>query len=273
MRIYISVDIEGVAGVVHVQQGSPGNADYEAARRLMLAEANAAIAGAFAGGATAVVVSDSHGPMINLLPDELDPRAELILGRPRPVTMVAGIEAGFAGLMMVGYHAGACRPGILAHTFSGAPVFRRVSVNGIELNEAALYGAHAGALGVPVILLSGDDRLAADARGYFPDAEIVTVKRALSNRSARSLSPAEARRRIAAAAETAVRRAGSIRPFVIPPPLRLEVVLGQPIVGDAIGAVPGVTRLDATTVTMAIADMAEATAWIATIADLAKANL
>ena len=105
MRILISVDIEGVAGVFHSEQTRAGNTEYERARRLMTEEANAAIRGAFAGGATTVLVNDSHGGFRNLLPDLLDPRAQVVLGKPRVLGMMGGLEQGCDGVFMVGYHA------------------------------------------------------------------------------------------------------------------------------------------------------------------------
>src|ERR1700709_2551768 len=116
MKIYISADIEGVAGVVTTLQGTPGNLEYERARRLMTEEVSAAIDGAFAGGATEIVVNDSHGPMVNLIPELLDPRAELIIGRPKPMNMCAGLAAGFDAVFFTGYHSGAGRHGVLSHT-------------------------------------------------------------------------------------------------------------------------------------------------------------
>ena len=100
MKIYISADIEGVAGVVSPQQGQPGNPEYERARRLMTEEVSAAIDGAFAGGATEVLVNDSHGPMTNIIPELLDPRAELILGKPKAANMCAGLDASFTGALI-----------------------------------------------------------------------------------------------------------------------------------------------------------------------------
>jgi D-amino peptidase len=148
MRIFISADIEGVAGVVSPLHGQPGNGEYERARRLMTEEVSAAVAGAFDGGATEVVVNDSHGPMINLLPELLDPRAELILGRPKPMNMFASLDGGFAGVFCTGYHSGAGRHGVLSHTINGF-AFAAIRLNGIDCAEATLYGAYAGSLGVP----------------------------------------------------------------------------------------------------------------------------
>jgi D-amino peptidase len=191
MKIFVSADIEGVAGVVSPLQGQPGNGEYERARRLMTEEANAAIAGAFAGGATYVLVNDSHGPMTNLLPDLLDARAELLLGRPKPMNMFCGLEADFAGVFCTGYHSGAGQHGVLSHTVNGF-AFAAIRVNGIDCAEATLYGAYAGSLGVPLLLLTGDDRMKAQCAPLFPGARTSASGRRAPwrpKRQGRSLAP------------------------------------------------------------------------------------
>jgi D-amino peptidase len=264
LRIYISVDIEGVAGVVASLHGQPGNPEYERARRLMTEEANAAIDGAFAAGASEVLVNDAHGPMINLLPEQLDPRAELILGKPKPVNMLAGLEAGSAGVMLVGYHSGAGQHGVLSHTVNGF-CFRAIRLNGRDCAEATLYGAYAGSLGVPVILLSGDDRLAVQCAPLFPGAQVIEVKRALGHRAARALSPAAARDRIRAGAEAAVRMATEIRPFSISPPYQLEIDLANPALADLAATIPAAERFSPVGVSFAAGTMAEVIGWVNTI--------
>jgi D-amino peptidase len=202
VKIYISADIEGVAGVVLPLHGTPGNGEYEEARRLMTEETNAAIAGAFAGGAVEVLVNDSHGPMINLRPELLDPRAELIRGNIKPAGMFAGLDDSYAGVMCVGYHAAAAEHGVLAHTTNGS-AFTAVRLNGMAASEAMIYGAYAGSMGVPVIFLSGDDVTERTCGGLFPGAEFVRVKTALGQRGAggtrrgqhQALSRGRARRR------------------------------------------------------------------------------
>jgi D-amino peptidase len=208
MRIYISSDIEGVAGVVHGEQGRPGNPEYERARRLMTQEVNAAIAGAFEGGATEILVNDSHGPMRNLLIEDLDPRVRLISGKPKPVSMMEGLDAGAAGVFALGYHARAGSHGILAHTINGF-AFARVTVNGADFGESGLYGGYAGEVGVPVLLVSGDDCLRAEVAPLFVGAEIVEVKRAIMNSCAESMTPKAAREAIRAAGGEAVPRAAA----------------------------------------------------------------
>ena len=262
MRIFISADIEGVAGVVVPSQGQPGNTEYERARRLMTEEVNAAIAGAFDGGATEVLVNDSHGPMTNLLPELLDARAELILGRPKPGGMCAGLDGSYAGVFFTGYHSGAGRHGVLSHTVNGF-AFAAIRVNGIDCAEATLYGAYAGALGVPVLLLSGDDQLRAQCGPLFPGADCVVVKTALGQRAARALSPSVARERIRAAAARAVAGRAACRPYVIAAPLRLELDLSSVTLADLVAAIPVAERVAPRTVAFAADDMAGVIGWIA----------
>ena len=247
MKIFISVDIEGVAGVVTPQEGRPGNPEYEQARRLMTLEANAAIAGAFDGGATEVLVNDSHGPMVNLLPELLDQRAELIRGNIKPMSMFAGLDTGYAGAMCVGYHAPAAEYGVLAHTTNDF-AFAAIRLNGESASEAMFYGAYAGSLGVPVILLSGDDATERSCGSLFAGAQFVRVKTALGQRAARSLAPSVACARIRAAAVEAVRRCDAIAPYRVAEPCRVVFELSSPTLAELCGFVPGAQRLDARSV-------------------------
>lgn len=267
MKIFISADIEGVAGVVTTQQGQPGNPEYERARRLMTREVNAAIEGAFDGGASLVLVNDSHGPMVNLIPEELDPRAELIIGRPKPMNMAAGLDAGFDGVFLTGYHAGAGQNGVLSHTVSGL-AFLGLRANGIDCAEATLYGAYAGMLGVPVLLLSGDNELAAQCGPQFPEAEMVVVKQALGQRAARAVSPETARTMIRAAAKKAVLAAKDRPVFQIPGPVRLEADLARVVMADLCATIPVAERVAPRTVAFECADIAAAIRWIAVMAAL-----
>lgn len=205
MKVLISADIEGVAGVFHPEQTRAGNGEYEAARRWMTLEANAAIEGAFAGGATDVWVNDSHGGFRNLLPDLLDPRAQVVLGKPRTLGMMAGLEYGAALVFMIGYHAMAQTRGILAHTINSF-AFARVSFNGVEVGEAGVYGALAEEYGARVALLSGDDVFAEETAPRFPRARFVVTKSATGHASGVTQSPASAREAIRGAACEVVRQ-------------------------------------------------------------------
>ncbi|MDB5947731.1 MAG: D-aminopeptidase DppA, partial [Ramlibacter sp.] len=175
MKILISTDIEGVAGVVHHQQVRPGNPEYERARVLMTQEANAAIAGAFDGGATEVVVNDSHGDLRNMPPDLLDPRAQAVQGKPRYLSMMAGVDEGVDAVCMIGYHSRAQGRGILAHTINSF-AFRRIFFNDMELGEGGIYAALAGEFGVPVVMASGDDIFIQEHRPLLPHVNFVQVK-------------------------------------------------------------------------------------------------
>lgn len=270
MKVFISVDIEGVAGVVIPAQGEPGNPEYERARRLMTQEANAAIAGAFDGGATVVVVNDSHGPMTNIIAEDLDPRAELILGKPKFGNMCAGLEAGFDAAFFVGYHSGAGRHGVLSHTVNGY-AFAGFTVNGQDCAEATLYGAYAGSLGVPVALLTGDDQLMIQCGDLFPGSRQVTVKHALGHRAARALSPERARTAIRAGAAAALHGLSACRPFVIAGPYRLELSLTTVAIADQAALIPVAERVGPRLVAFAAESMAGVVGWVNTVSALSAA--
>lgn len=267
MKIFISADIEGVAGVVNAQQGTPGNPEYERARRLMTEEVNAAIGGAFEGGAHYVLVNDSHGPMVNLIPEDLDPRAECIIGRPKAMNMAAGLDASFDAVFFTGYHSGAGRHGVLSHTVSGF-AFQGLRINGIDTAEATLYGAYAGSLGVPVALLTGDDQLAAQCHPLFPGSVMVEVKTALGHRSARALSPEMARAQIREGASRAVRAVAGCAPYVIAGPCRLEADLASVAMADLCGAIPGAARTGPRGVAFDCKGIVEVQQWIAVMATM-----
>lgn len=249
MQVYLSVDLEGVAGVVHVDQTRRTGADYERARRWMTAEASAAIAGAYDGGATAVLVNDAHGDMRNFVLEELDPRAELITGSLKPRSMVEGVASSFGVALFVGYHAGAgSRAGILDHTYYGR-VVARLRVGGRDWNETALNAAACGELGVPVGLVTGDATACAQARHHLGDVATVVVKDAITRYAARAVHPTVACERIRAGAQAAVERArtGTLSPFRPAPPFDLEIDFVNAACADAAKLVPHTRRVDGLT--------------------------
>ncbi|AXL51748.1 D-aminopeptidase [Paraburkholderia caffeinilytica] len=251
MKVLISADIEGVAGVFHPEQTRAGNGEYEAARRWMTLEANAAIEGAFAGGATHVWVNDSHGGFRNLLPDLLDARAQVVLGKPRTLGMMAGLEYGAALVFMIGYHARSQTRGILSHTINSF-AFARVSLNGVEVGEAGLYGALAEEYGAQVALLSGDDVFAEETAPRFPGARFVVTKSATGHASGVTQTPASARDAIEMAAREVVRHyidAGraphATRAAVTP--VECELRVQTTALADLFCQWPTLTRVDAVT--------------------------
>src|SRR5437773_2335295 len=215
--------MEGVAGIAHIRQVMRGTDDYPLARELMTEEANAAVRGSFAAGATRVVVNDSHGDMTNLLPDRVDPRAELTIGSPKvPHSMMTGIDARFGVALFLGYHAGAgTEAAVLDHTYAGR-LFTEVRVNGEPWNEAALNAALAGTVGVPVGLVAGDDKCCGQAVKLLPGVRTLVLRQALGRHVATSMSPERARSKIERVCAEVVRGAGSIEPFRPAPPFRVE---------------------------------------------------
>lgn len=247
MQVYISIDMEGVAGIATLDQVARGGHGYPAAQRLMTGEANAAIAGAYDAGADQVVVNDSHGTMDNLIHEELDPRARLVFGSPKLDCMAEGISAEHDVALFIGYHAAAGGDGVLAHTYSSH--FTEVRLNGRPVSEAEVNALQAAAVGVPVGLVTGDDVICAAVREQLPKAATVVVKNARGFSAAESLSPRLARDRIRAAAAEAVADAdpGALPP--IPPVLRLEVDLPNASAAELADLIPGMTRTAHRTVT------------------------
>ncbi|MCB8882179.1 M55 family metallopeptidase [Acidisoma cellulosilytica] len=261
MKIYMSADIEGVAGVVIPAHQRPGNAEYEDARRLMTAETNAAIEGAFVGGATEVLVNDSHGPMTNILPDLLDPRAELIRGNIKHGGMFAGLDDSYAGVICLGYHARAADYGVLAHTTSDF-AFARTWLNGEPASEAMFYGAYAGAMGVPVIMLSGDDVTEAHCGSLFLGSHFARVKSALGQRAARALSPRAAQALIRKAAEAAVRDAHHIKPYRVAEPCDVAFKFTSVFFADICATIPVAERRSPLTVGFKTETALDAIRWM-----------
>lgn len=243
MRILVSTDIEGVAGVFHTQQALPGNPEYERARAWMTAEANAAAQGAFAAGATDVLVNDSHFNFRNMLAHQFDPRVRLLQGKPRTLGMMGGLEEQCDAVILVGYHSRAKGRGILAHTISGF-AFARIFINGQELGEAGLYGALAGEMGVPVVMGSGDDCFIEENRDLFPGAHWVQTKVAYGQYSGLSLSQEQSCALIAEAAEAAVKARAQVTPFRIAAPIECRLQVQSPSMADLFCLWPTLERLD-----------------------------
>jgi D-amino peptidase len=249
MRVYISVDMEGVAGVVHADQTRRGRGGYAEAAELMTLEADAAAKGAFDAGAQVVLVNDSHGDMRNLLLDRLDPRVQVITGNLKPFSMAEGLDGGaFDVALFVGYHGGAgTQAAILDHTYRGN-VVAQVRLGGSVMNEAALNALIAGAAGTPVGLVTGDESTCAQCRELLGDVQTVVVKWAMGRLAARSLHPEAARRQIRDAAEHTVRTHQRFEPYRLEPPHVLEIDMVSTAMVDAAALMPGAERTSARTI-------------------------
>lgn len=202
-KVYVSVDMEGISGVNGDDQTSAGQPEYGRARKLMAEDANAAIRGAFAGGATEVVVNDSHGSQRNLLPEDLDPRVRLISHSFKRHGMMEGLDESYDAVIFVGYHAKASASrGLFAHTGSG--VVRDLQLNGVSVGEGGMNAAMAAWYGVAVALVTGDDAAVDEVKAIAPGVKGVAVKRAINTRAVELLPLAEARRLIESGAKEAV---------------------------------------------------------------------
>jgi D-amino peptidase len=234
VKVYLSVDMEGVSGLVRWQDVIRAGMDFERNRRFMTLDANAAVEGAFDAGASEVVVEENHGveDLCDLVLDEIDPRCRVVRGAGRPTaTTMAGLDGSFGVVLLVGHHARAGSfPGIMAHTVS-YDRFKAVRVAGRDCGEPELFAIRAGELGVPVGLVTGDQIVAQQLRARVGEVEAVEVKRALSNVAGDVIPPARAREVIRAGARRAVERAraGAFAPYRgQPAPYEIEVELRQP---------------------------------------------
>lgn len=244
VRIYVSVDMEGITGVAVGKHVMPGEKDYERFRRLMTQDANAAVEGAMAAGATEAVVSDGHGPMTNVLIEELHPQARLISGSNRVLGQLDGIDQGFEAAFFVGYHQReGGGDGILNHTLIGRIVYE-VRVNGEPADEAVINAGLAGAFNVPVALITGDTAVCADAQRRLPGVVTAPVKEAFDRFVGSSLTPQKAHAMIRERAQQAVEavRGGKIRPYRAPTPVTFEIDFKRTSPAHMADLFPGVQR-------------------------------
>lgn len=248
MRVLVSVDMEGIAGVVHGDDVRPGHGEYEHNRALLTAEASAAVRGVYAYEAGAeVLVTEAHARFRNLLPERLDRRAELLRGTPKPGGMMAGLAADVDAVLFIGYHGKAGTPrSVMAHTISGG-VIADVRCDGRSLGELGLNTALAAHSGVPPVLATGDDSVAAEASEVAPGMHSVVVKRALGARAAAMLHPDEACDRIEQAVPKALADREAVRPLRFDGPVVLEVQVFRTSMTEHALLIPGMELADGRT--------------------------
>ncbi len=239
MKVFISADMEGICGIVSGHQTDANDKEYPRAQRVLTAEVNAVIVGALRGGATEIVVNDSHGSMRNIILEELNPAARLVSGSPKPLSMMQGIDSTYQVALFVGYHAQAgTESGILDHTFSGR--VHQVAINDIPLGETGLNASLAGYFGVPVSLVTGDKAVTEEAQRLLGPIEVVAVKEACGRNAAQCLPLKEAYDLVGAAAQRALERPG--KPFVLPSPYKLAVDFARSSYADIAELIPGSRR-------------------------------
>jgi len=223
MKIYISADMEGVVGVVTNEQLGPTGFEYQRFREFMTQEVNAAVEGALAGGATQIVVSDSHGNGQNLLIEKMNRDVLIVRSWPRPLMMMQGIDSTFAGAIFIGYHsATTSMAGVRAHTISSARL-TDVKLNDLSMSEAGINAAIAGQFNVPIIMISGDDVVVKETTALLGDLEGAVVKWALGFHSAMTITPEASYQLIREKAMNAVKRVKDFKPYKISNPVKLDV--------------------------------------------------
>jgi D-amino peptidase len=227
LSVFISVDMEGLAGVVSADDVNSTKPDYAHFRAIMAGETNAAIEGAFRAGATTVVVRDGHGDKRNLLPGDVDPRARLLRGAStEPKNMMEGIDSTFDAVVFVGYHAKAGTPNaILAHTSTGNVV--DFSINGVSMPEAGYNALVAGLYNVPVVFIAGDQAVVNQVRAMLGPVVGVAVKHEIGGNASLGLSPRDAQNEIRSGVERAIRERTRVRPYRMSGPYTMTLKVKQ----------------------------------------------
>ena len=263
LKIYISADMEGVVGAVTGEQLSPGGFEYEKFREYMTAEVNAAIDAARAAGATEFLISDSHGNGQNLLIERLPDDVMVIRSWPRDLSMMAGIDESFDGVIFLGYHASTGNTrGVRAHTNSSASI-TGLRLNGIEMTEGSLNAAIAGHFGVPVIMVSGDDVAVAENQVLIGDIEGAVVKWAMGFHSARTLTPEAGYEEIRTRTMSAINRIEDFEPYVLATPIELELSLKNYRPVELLDYLPNVEKVNSHTIRYIGEDIVEISRFLA----------
>lgn len=259
MRILISADMEGATGVTWTDDVVPGTEPWHRFRRLFTGDVNACVDGLVSAGADDVLVNEAHSAQRNLLLEDLDPRARMLTGRHKPLSMMQGIDSTnpepVAGVVFLGYHTGAGEEGVLAHTYLENSI-TGVWLDGVRASEGRLNAALAAEHGVPVLLVTGDDLACADAREYAPKARTVAVKECVSRYAAICSPPERTAADIRAAAADSVRLAG--RGSDRPGPHRIEVEFDAAHLAAAAAVIPSVEQVDVRRVGFDAATMTDA---------------
>jgi len=259
LKVHISVDMEGIAGVVSTDQLGPGSFEYERFRGFMTREANGAVMGALAAGATEVVVADAHGNAENLLIEVFPAeKVRLVRGFPRHLGMMGGIDETFDAAIFIGYHASTSNThGVRAHTFSSAQL-TRVALNGTEVTEGAWNAAIAGHFGVPVVFASGDEAAIAEIRKGIGPIDAFVTKKSLSFHSAENVMPAVSTARIEAGVKAALGRLSTFKAYRLSAPVTVEISFKHYRPVELLGYLKQFERITSHTIRFTAKDMVEA---------------
>jgi D-amino peptidase len=260
LKVHISVDMEGVAGVVTGDQLGPAGFEYGRFREFMTREALAAVAAAREAGATEIVVADSHGNGENLLIEQFPPDVRIVRSWPRKLSMMAGIDNTFDAAVFIGYHASTSNPtGVRAHTNSSATL-TRVALNGVDMTEGAWNAAVAGHFGVPIVMISGDDAAVAEVRKVIGPIEAAETKRSLGFHSALTLTPQAALDLIGPRVKAGLARRAELKPYRPAGPLVVDVSFKHYLPAEVLAYLPMFERAGSHAIRFRPKDMIEAAA-------------
>jgi len=243
-KAFVSVDFEGLPHVVSKEQLEPRRPLWEEARRIATQLTSALASALLSKGFEEVVVADSHGDMLNLKPDELPDGVVLVRGFPRPLSMVSGAEECSAALFL-GYHAAHGEAGAaLDHTYSSA-AFSKVELNGVAASEFLINAATLGELGVPVVMVAGDEALRREVEERAPWAVFVPMKRALGRYSAASPSLQKLKKELELAVEEAVARLrrGEAKLVELAKPVKMKLEFKSTAYAEVASYLPGAKRV------------------------------
>ncbi len=257
MKLLIATDMEGISGVVSFDQTDPSQPEYQRFRRLMTQDVNAAIQGAWEAGVEEITVVDGHWNASNILIEELDHRASLHSGTTAPWAMVQGVENGVDGVFFVGYHARIGTPNaILDHTWSSSRV-NNLWLNERLVGETGLNAAICGSFDAPVLLVTGDEAVCAEAKEWLPGVETVAVKKASGRHSAECLPVKLSQKKIHQGSFQAIRafNENAPEPLIIPRPVTLTVEFIYSDMADRAAACPGARRLEGRKVEVVAGDV------------------
>jgi D-amino peptidase len=242
MKVFISADMEGTTGVTAWDDVNPEKPSYQRFRKFLTRDVNAAIEGAIEAGATEVVVNEAHDGMRNILIEELNTKARMITGfEGKKLCMMEGIDETFDAVFLVAYHAKAgTDAGILNHTLIGS--IHNFWINDVLVGESGISASLAGHYNVPVVLVTGDDKVAKEAKDLLGNPETAIVKEGIDRYSAKCLTPEESSGRIRQAAKKALTRLKEYKPYRVKTPVKLDVEFTSANMASLASSIPGVVR-------------------------------
>ncbi len=250
MKVYVSIDFEGLPGIASLSMLTPKSSQYSRGVKIVTRIARTIAEELSKAGVDRIVIADSHGFMTNIDYLEMPKKTTLIQGFPRPYSMVTGLDESFDAILMIGYHAAAgTTNAILDHTYSGR-TFYRIKINGVVVSEYLLNALVAGEYNVPVALVAGDEYLGEQVRTYTPWSVFIPLKKGVSRYAALYDSLDEVLEALKRGLHDAVERIKrrELKPLKLGSTLKTVIEFRNNIYTDIASIIPGVKRIDAYTI-------------------------